>query len=265
MVAGVDGDDGAGDAAGKAAAQVEGGVADFPVGDVSLKGGLLGVDAAHVAEAGDSASGQGLQRACVDGVDADVSRAVLRRELPDFVLQSGLGDAHDVVAGVDALGGVEGHGDDAAAVGHEGRGAANEGDEGVGADFEGVSKSFAAQVGEVAAKVVAAGEGDAVDEVVDGSEFFARLLEDGVDFAIGGDVALEEEGVGDVFDEAFGTAVESLVLVDDAEAGAGAVEGLADGPGDAAVVGDAEDEGVLAGRGLWGARVSPFGGWGWRV
>ena len=116
--------------------------------------------------------------------------AVLRRQLSHFVLQSGLGDAHYVVAGVDALGGVEGHGDDAAAVGHEGRGAADEGDEGVGADFEGGAKPVAAQVGEVAAQVVAAGEGDAVDEVIDGSEFVARLLEDGVDFAIGGDVAL---------------------------------------------------------------------------
>ena len=42
--------------------------------------------------------------------------------------------------------------------------------------------------------------------------------------------------------------MESVVLVDDAEAGAGAVEGLADCPGDAAVVGDAEDEGVFAGE-----------------
>ena len=55
VVAGVDGDDGAGDAAGEVAGEVEGGLGDVVVGDVAGEWGALQGGALHVPIAGDDA------------------------------------------------------------------------------------------------------------------------------------------------------------------------------------------------------------------
>ena len=89
------------------------------------------------------------------------------------------------------------------------------------------------------------GECDAVDEIVEASKFLTGFLEYRLDFLFGGDVALEQEGAFHVLCQPFGPAAEALVLVDDAQPDARLVEGLADGPGDATLVGDTEDQGLL--------------------
>ncbi len=73
-----------------------------------------------------------------------------------------------------------------------------------------------------------------------------ELLEEGVDLGVDGDVALEGLGAGEVGGELFGFALEALVLVADGEGGAGFGELLGDAPGDAALVGEAEDDGDFA-------------------
>ena len=73
-----------------------------------------------------------------------------------------------------------------------------------------------------------------------------ELFEDGVDLGVDGDVALEGFGVGEIGGELFGFALEALVLVADGEGGAGFGELLGDAPGDAALVGEAEDDGYFA-------------------
>ncbi len=74
--------------------------------------------------------------------------------------------------------------------------------------------------------------------------------EDGVDLVVEGYVALEgSAGLpsrGELGGEGFGVALEALGLVADGEGGAGFGELLADGPGDAALVGKAEDDGDFA-------------------
>ncbi len=72
--------------------------------------------------------------------------------------------------------------------------------------------------------------------------------EDGVDLLVEGYVALEGFGgtVGQLGGEGFGVALQALGLVADGERGAGFGELLADGPGDAALVGEAEDDGDFA-------------------
>ena len=75
------------------------------------------------------------------------------------------------------------------------------------------------------------------------------LREGGVDLVVAGDVALEGAGgagLAEVCDELFGFALEALGLVAEDEGGAGFGELLGDGVGDAALVGDAEDDGDFA-------------------
>ena len=64
-----------------------------------------------------------------------------------------------------------------------------------------------------------------------------------------GDVALEGAavaGLAEVFDEFFGFSLQALGLVAEDEGGAGCGELFGDGVGDAALVGEAEDDGDFA-------------------
>jgi len=85
-----------------------------------------------------------------------------------------------------------------------------------------------------------------VDEDVNFSVGGSELLEDTVDVGVDGDVAAEGLSSGEVGGELFSFALETLVLVADGEGGAGFGELLGDGPGDAALVGEAEDDGYFA-------------------
>ena len=89
-------------------------------------------------------------------------------------------------------------------------------------------------------------EADGVDEDVEFAVGGFELLEDGVDVGVDGDVAAEGFGAGEIGGELFGFALEALALVADGEGGAGFGELLGDAPGDAALVGEAEDDGYFA-------------------
>ena len=165
-------------------------------------------------------------------------------EIADGSFERGFGDAHDVVVGKDLLGAVVGEGEDGAAFGHERLGGAGEGDEGVDADVVGDAEVFAGGVEDSVLDVW--GEADGVDEDVELAVGGFELLEDGVDVGVDGDVAAEGLCAGKVGGELFGFALEALVLITDGEGGAGFGELLGDAPGDAALVGEAEDDGDFA-------------------
>ena len=147
--------------------------------------------------------------------------------------------------GDDFLRGVEAEGHDAAALGHERGGGAGDGDEGVDADVHGDAEAFAGGVEEVAAELVGGGEGDGVDEDVDLAVLLLDGGEEGVDFVVVGDVALEAGCAGELGDEALGLELHALVLVADGQGCAGLVEFLGDAPGDGTLVGQPEDHGRL--------------------
>ncbi len=90
------------------------------------------------------------------------------------------------------------------------------------------------------------GEGYGVDDRVQRPVGLLELGEEGLDLGVGGDVALVGAGVLELGDEGVGFPFEALVLVADGEGGAGFGELLCDAPGDAALVGEAEDDGYFA-------------------
>ena len=93
---------------------------------------------------------------------------------------------------------------------------------------------------------VGGGEGDGVHDGVEGAVGLFECGEEGVDFGVDGDVALVGLGVLELGDEGVGFFLEALVLVADGEGGAGFGQLLGDAPGDAAFVGQAEDDGDFA-------------------
>ena len=199
-----------------------------------------------LGEVADAAGGEGFDGAGGDGVDADVLAAERGSEVADGGFEGGFGDAHDVVVGEDLGGAVVGEGEDGAAFGHERDGGAADGDERVDADVMGDAEVVAGGEEEVVFDRVGGGEGYGVDEDVEGAVGFFEGGEEGVDLGVEGDVALVGFGVGKRGGEVVGVPLEALVLVADGEGGAGFGELLGDAPGDAALVGEAEDDGDFA-------------------
>jgi hypothetical protein len=253
VIAAVDKGDFAGDAAGQVAGEEEGGVADLESVDVAMERAAFFDGVEDLAEVADASGGEGFDWACGDGVDANFFCAEVGGEVADGGFQSGFCDAHDVVVGEDLFSAVVGEGEDGAALGHEWLCAAGEGDEGVDADVVGDAEVVALGVEDVVLDV--GSEADGVDEDVDLSIGGFELLEDGVDVGVDGDVAAEGFGAGEIGGELFGFALEALVLVADGEGGAAFGELLGDTPGDAAFVGEAEDDGDFA------FEVDHVGGW----
>ncbi len=195
VIATIDECDFAGDAAGEGAREEERGVADFELVDVAVKGSSLlngGEDAGKVA---DAASGESLDGASGDGVDADVLRAEIRGEVADDGLEGSFRRAHDVVVREDLVGAIVGEGEDRAALGHERLGGAGERNQRIGADIEGDAEVFTGGLDDSVLDVW--GEANGVDEDVELSVCGFELLEDGVDVGIDGDIAAEGLGAGE--------------------------------------------------------------------
>ena len=89
------------------------------------------------------------------------------------------------------------------------------------------------------------GKGDAVYEIVDAPELFSRPAKRRLNFLLGRNVALEEQDVFHVFDKLLRPAAKAFVLVDDAQSDARLMERLADGPGNAPLVGHAKNQRLL--------------------
>src|SRR5690606_30417722 len=239
------------DARGEVGAQECAGITDFLDGDVAAQRGLLLVGGQHLAEAGDTAGGQGANRAGGDGVDAGAFRAEAAGQVTYTGFQAGLGHAHHVVVGHGALGTQVGEGEQAAvAAFHHLATRLGQGDETVGADVVGDLEAFTGgDFGEVAIELVARGETDRVDDTVQAVPFLAQRFEYGGDFLIAGHVAGEAQvGAGaPAGGEVFHAALELLVLVGESQLGTFAVHGSGDTRGDGQFAGNANDEYALTG------------------
>ncbi len=211
-----------------------------------MEGGTLFYGVEDLREVADAAGGEGFDGTGGDGVDSDVLGSERGGEVADGGFERGLGYAHDVVVGEDLGRAVVGEGDDGTALGHEGSGRAGDGDERVDADVVGDAEAFAAGEEEVVLDLVGGGEGYGVDYGVDGAVGLFDDGEEGVDLGVAGDVALVSSGGGEGGGELFGVALESFVLVADGECRASLGEFLGNAPGDAALVGEAEDDGDFA-------------------
>jgi hypothetical protein len=120
-----------------------------------------------------------------------------------------------------------------------------------GADVVGDAEGLAAGVdeGEVGRDGLARREGDAVEQEVDAVGVLPDLAVEGVDLLVGANVAGIERRLGaEGADEFLDVLLQALALVVEDELRARLGPGLRDRPGDAALVGHAEDHAGLAGQ-----------------
>ena len=108
------------------------------------------------------------------------------------------------------------------------------------------AKAFARGVDEVSFQFVGGSVGDGVHQRVQLAVALFERGEEAVDFFVFADVAHVSFGAGQREDEILGFLLQALVLVGDGQLHAGGVQSLGDRPGDGALVGDSEDDGVAA-------------------
>ncbi len=136
-------------------------------------------------------------------------------EVADGGFEGGFGDAHHVVIREDFGGAVVGEGEDGAAFGHQRDSGAADGDQRVDADVVGDAEVVAGGEEEIVFDCVGRGEGDGVDDDVEGAVGLFEGGEEGVDLGVDGDVALVSFGVFELGDERVGFLLEAFVLVAD--------------------------------------------------
>src|SRR4030095_3743606 len=127
----------------------------------------------------------------------------------------------------------------------KGQGAAAERDQGVRADVEGELESAAAGVDEATLQVFALRERDGMDEDVEASPALASLREERCDLRVVLDVARPDEIGSDLRGERPDAPLERFADEGQAERRPLTSERSRDGPGDAALVRDPEDERAL--------------------
>ena len=208
----------------------------------------LGERAVHPLEAGDARRGQRPDRPGADRVDPDAVRPEVGREVADRRLERGLGHAHDVVVGDDLLGrrSRSGSGSTTRAwsSGRAPRASAT-------SEYAMTSRASANPSREVSTnspvEVLALGEGQGVDEDVELAVRLAPAVEDALDVVVRLDVARLDEGRADRRRPAAGRACSMRLSTEEKPTVAPSrVEGLGDAPGDRVVVGDPEDQRLLA-------------------
>jgi len=226
-----------------------GDVADFDLLDVAVQRGALVGLVEHDLEIADATGGEGLDGTGRDCVDADVLAADRGGEVADSGFQTSLGDAHDVVVGERDLGAEVGEGDDGTAFSHKRYSGVGDGDQRVDADVQGEGEVSALGEEEVVVHGRGGREGYGVDEGVDDREGGGDLCERGFDLLVRGNVHLDGAGLAGLaegLDELFGLFLQALGLVAEDERGSGGGELFGDGIGDAAFVGNAENDGDFA-------------------
>ena len=181
-----------------------------------------------------------------DRVDADPALAEVPRQVAHDRLEGGLRDAHHVVAGHRAVGGdVRQRHDRAAAAGaHVRLGLAGERGERVGRDVDRQVEALAARVDEAAAEVLGPRVRDGVDEGVEAAaERLGRARHGDRDLRVVLHVERQHGGaVVELLRQLAHLALGALALVRQHQPVARLVELARDRPGDAALVGHADDQ-----------------------
>ena len=199
-----------------------------------------------VLQAGDGGSGQGLDGAGAQGIDAHALFAQVVGQVAHGGFQSGLGHAHDVVAGDDLGGTVVGHGQHRRTVMQQGFESAADAGEGVGGDVQGQMETGARRIQETAAQVFTVGKGHGVDQDVHLAPLFLDQVGRGLDLGVVGHVTLEGELASQFFAQGLNTFFDGVAHIVEGKAGALFLEGIGDAVSDALVVGQAQDQGFFS-------------------
>src|SRR6266446_3278495 len=257
VVTAVDVDHLAGDPRRERRGEEERGVADLAQLDVALERRLLRVVLEDLREAADAAGGQRVDRPRRDRVHTNPPRAHVGGEIPDGRFQRRLRHAHDVVAGGDLFGAVVRHGQDGrlARLLEQRQRRAGEADQGVRGDVVGDPEALARRLAEGALQIFPLSERHRVYEDVERAGLAPEGREDAGDLGVGGDVARIKQRAGKRAGQRYDVLLQPVALVREGESHPGGRERLSDGPGDRALVGDAEDDPRLAVQELHGPSV----------
>ena len=192
--------------------------------------------------------GQRLDGPGRDRVDANRLRSQIRRQIAHRRLERGLGHAHHIVVLEYTLATQVGQREDTApaATLHQRRGAPRERDQRIRADIHRQPEALARRLDERRRQLFARGEGGAVHDEVQSAEFLVDRRKHVVDLRVDGDVAGQNQRIGQRRREIADVLLEPFALVRHGEPGARGRSGLRDGPGDRPLVGDAHDEAGLA-------------------
>lgn len=239
-------DDFAGHAVGELGGQEHGGTAHIGGGHVAAQGSVLFHAGKDVLQTGDGGSGQGLDGAGAQGIDAHALFAQVVGQVAHGSFQSGLGHAHDVVAGDDLGGTVVGHGQHRRTVMQQGLESAADAGEGVGGDVQGQMETGARRIQEAAAQVFTVGKGHGVDQDVHLAPLFLDQVGGGLDLGVVGHVTLEGELASQFFAQGLNTLFDGVAHIVESKAGALFLEGIGDAVSDALVVGQAQDQGFFS-------------------
>ncbi len=200
----------------------------------------------HFADTGYSAGSQCLDRPGRNRIHANVLRTEVVRQIADGGFQRGLGHTHDIVVRHDTLCAEIGQRDDRPAIGHKRQRGACDGNEGIGADVQGRRKTLTRGVHKLSREFLARGKGNGVDEEIERADFFAHVLHHGRNLLIIASITGKRHCAGHRRDEFFHILPQSFILVVEHERRALAGGRLGDGPGNAVLVGDADNEPFFA-------------------
>src|SRR5277367_6619989 len=191
VVAGVNEDGFAGDAAGHLRGQENSGATDFQLLGVAVQRRAVGVSLQHVAQAADAAGGESLNRSSGDSVHANILLAQVRGKITHRSFECCLCDAHHVVVRHNLFRSVVCQSDDAAAIGHEWSGTPAERDQRVDAHVVRDAEAVARRLDEVVLQLFRGRKTDGVDQHVELAVTLFDLSKDVVDLFVVRDVALK--------------------------------------------------------------------------
>src|SRR6266704_2712948 len=218
-----------------------GGCADFCSVHVAFHGRAFGVRLEHVTESGNASRGERLDRAGGNRIHANVLRPEIVRQIAYRCFERLLRYAHHVVPRHDLLGPIVRHRDDASACGHQRRRGPRHGHKRIHADIVRDPESFAGRAQKFAFQLFCRRKCDAVHQTVQRAVAILQFLEQPRDLLVVADIAHEACGARQFGDEVLRFLLQPLVLISDRQPPARLMQLLRDGPGDAALICEAED------------------------
>src|SRR5437588_5483840 len=247
-----------GDAAAAIGGEKQSGLAYLAYFDVAFQWSAFGVGFQHVPQSRDTARGERLDWPGGDGVDPNLLFAQIVGQIAHGGFESCLGHAHHVVVGHNFLAAVVGERSDAAALlgSHERSGGAGQRDERIHAHVMCDTEAFARGHQEIALEFFGRRKGNTVDQGVQKTIAFFEFGEEMVNLEVVRDIAAKGLGARQSGYQVLGFGFEPLILIGNRQPRARGLHGLRYAPGDAALVGHAENDGGASFHGLLHSELS---------